>query len=281
MRVIEVRGLRKSFRVGAEPLPVLAGVDLAAGRGEFVSLIGPSGCGKSTLFNVLVGLEPLDAGEVRLNGEAAPGKRELFAYMPQQDLLFPWRRVIDNITLGLEVQGMSRRRARERVRPLLPTFGLEGFEHAYPFELSGGMRQRAALLRTVVQERPVLLLDEPFGALDSLTRTTMQRWLEQLWERFRWTALLITHDVREAIFLSDRVYVLSPRPAHVRAWLEVPIPRPRALAVMATPPFLEIERQVRALLDQGAVGPRENDRDADEWEPVSAGDGPGEDARHG
>jgi ABC-type nitrate/sulfonate/bicarbonate transport system ATPase subunit len=151
--------------------------------------------------------------------------------MPQQDLLFPWRSVLDNTTLGLEVAGMRRREARERATALFGPFGLAGFEHSRPDELSGGMRQRAALLRTVVQDREVLLLDEPFGALDSLTRTAMQEWLDEVRARFGWTVLLITHDVREAVFLSDRVLVLSPRPAHVRRELAVDLPRPRQITV--------------------------------------------------
>lgn len=219
-----VQDLRKSF---PGPLPVLDGVRFAVAAGEFVSLIGPSGCGKSTLFDVIAGLEPTDAGRVLVDGEDATGRVDPFAYMPQQDLLFPWRTVLDNTTLGLEVAGMARRAARERARPLFATFGLDGFEKAHPRELSGGMRQRAALLRTVVQDRPVLLLDEPFGALDSLTRTDMQEWLDEVRLGLDRTVLLITHDVREAVYLSDRVVVLGPRPTRVRREVAVDLPRPR------------------------------------------------------
>ena len=157
--------------------------------------------------------------------------------MPQQDLLFPWRTVLDNTTLGLEVAGVRRRAARERTRPLFAEFGLTGFEGARPGELSGGMRQRAALLRTVVQDRPVLLLDEPFGALDALTRTEMQLWLSRMRGRFGWTVLLVTHDVREAVLLADRVVVLGPRPASVRRVVPVDLPRPRDLSVLTAPAF--------------------------------------------
>lgn len=159
--------------------------------------------------------------------DGAPLDSARFAFMPQRDALMPWRRIIDNATLGLEVQGMKRSTARERVAPLFAEFGLAGFERAWPAELSGGMRQRAALLRTVVQRRDMLLLDEPFGALDALTRAAMQRWLETIWRSHRWTALLITHDVREAVLLSDRIYVLSERPARVVREVAVPLPRPR------------------------------------------------------
>jgi ABC-type nitrate/sulfonate/bicarbonate transport system ATPase subunit len=222
---LELRGLGKRFG----ELEVLRELSLEARAGEFVAILGPSGCGKSTAFSILTGGTPASSGEVLVDGVAETGTAGRFAYMPQADALLPWRRVLDNATLGLEVRGVSRGDARERVRPLLATFGLDGFERSYPFQLSGGMRQRAALLRTVVQECDVLLLDEPFGALDALTRAEMQRWLESVWGRFRWTVLLVTHDVREAVFLADRIYVLSPRPGTVVAELVVPLPRPRAL----------------------------------------------------
>jgi ABC-type nitrate/sulfonate/bicarbonate transport system ATPase subunit len=242
---LELRALGKRFG----ELEVLRELSLEARAGEFVALLGPSGCGKSTAFQILTGGTPASSGAVLLDGSASDGAAGSFAYMPQSDALLPWRRVLDNATLGLEVRGLSRREARERVRPLLATFGLAGFESSYPFQLSGGMRQRAALLRTVVQECDVLLLDEPFGALDALTRTEMQRWLEGIWERFRWTVLLVTHDVREAIFLADRVYVLSPRPGTVVAELAVPLPRPRTLATLGDPRFAELEaRLLRQLL---------------------------------
>jgi ABC-type nitrate/sulfonate/bicarbonate transport system ATPase subunit len=251
---IAVRGLAKSFPVEAGVLPVVDRVDLAAAAGTFVSIIGPSGCGKSTLFNIMAGLELPSAGEVLVDGAVATGRTEHVAYMPQQDLLFPWRRILDNTTLGLEVQGVGRREARARALALFEVFGLAGFERAYPFELSGGMRQRAALLRTVVQDRRVLLLDEPFGALDSLTRTEMQAWLEQTWERYQWTVLLVTHDIREAIFLSDRVVVLSPRPCRVQREVDVDLPRPRALSMLTSPRFVALEEELVAALHGGAGG---------------------------
>jgi putative hydroxymethylpyrimidine transport system ATP-binding protein len=244
-----VDDLHLAYAVGAGgTLPVLAGVSFDIAPGEFVSVIGPSGCGKSTLFNVVAGLLRPDAGRVLVDGEDATGRTEPFAYMPQQDLLFPWRTVLDNAALGLQVAGMRRRAARERARALFPSFGLEGFEQARPFELSGGMRQRAALLRTVVLDRPVLLLDEPFGALDSMTRTDMQMWLEDVRARFDWTVLLITHDIREAAFLSDRVVVLGPRPTRVRREVVVHLPRPRSLADITAPGFAAVEEELLAAL---------------------------------
>jgi len=223
---LELRGLGKRFG----ELEVLRDLSLEARAGEFVAILGPSGSGKSTAFSILTGGTAASAGAVLVDGEPPARAGGRFAYMPQSDALLPWRRVLDNATLGLEVRGVSRREARERVRPLVPVFGLDGFEDAYPFQLSGGMRQRAALLRTVVQECDVLLLDEPFGALDALTRAELQRWLESVWERFRWTVVLVTHDVREAVYLADRVYVLSPRPGTVIAEVGIPLARPRLLA---------------------------------------------------
>jgi len=238
---LELRGLSKRFG----DLEVLRDLSLEVRAGEFVAILGPSGCGKSTAFSILTGGTLASAGEVLVDGAAESGTAGRFAYMPQADALLPWRRVLDNATLGLEVRGMPRSEARERVRPLLPTFGLDGFERAYPFQLSGGMRQRAALLRTVVQECDVLLLDEPFGALDALTRAEMQRWLESVWARFRSTVLLVTHDVREAAFLADRIYVLSPRPGTVVAEVAVPLPRPRNLT---DPLIAQLETELLARL---------------------------------
>ena len=260
---LEVRDLRKTYRTGragGADVPVLDGVSIEARAGEFVSVIGPSGCGKSTLFNIVAGLEPPDAGEVRVDGALATGRVEDCAYMPQQDLLFPWRRVLDNTTLGLEVQGVPRAEARARAAALFPRFGLAGFERAYPHALSGGMRQRAALLRTVVQGRRIALLDEPFGALDALTRLEMQTWLAEVWAEFGWTVLLVTHDVREAVLLSDRVYVLAPRPTHVAAVVEVELTRPRPPAAFGHPAFIEAERRVLSALGLASLGSPEGGR---------------------
>ena len=243
---LEVRGLSVSYG----ELPVLDDVSLAVADGEFVSLVGPSGCGKSTLFAALAGLvgppEGTVRGEIELDG--GPVRGAPFGYMPQSDLLFPWRTVLDNTTLGMEVAGVPRRAARERARPLFEPFGLAGFERSRPAELSGGMRQRAALLRTVVGGRDVLLLDEPFGALDALTRTGMQEWLEGMRERWGWTTLLITHDVREAAFLSDRVVVLSPRPARIRREVAVDLPRPRTRDLLSGPRPAAVEAELLAAL---------------------------------
>ncbi|WP_146592003.1 ABC transporter ATP-binding protein [Puniceibacterium confluentis] len=224
MTLLSLQGVAVSL--GGEP--VLEDVALRVAPGEFVSVLGPSGAGKSTIFRLLTGSLKPDRGAIMVSGAPLDPASHGFAFMPQQDALMPWRRILDNLTLGLEVQGMSRKAARARVTPHLSEFGLNGFEQHYPAQLSGGMRQRAALLRTVVQNRPMQLLDEPFGALDALTRMQMQAWFETRWRVARWTTLLITHDVREAVALSDRIYVLSRRPARVIAEVAVPLPRPRS-----------------------------------------------------
>jgi len=239
MSRLELRHVRKAFG----GLDVLADVSLSVGAGEFVSILGPSGAGKSTLFQLLTGAQHGE-GEMVFDGAPLDDHGRHFAFMPQRDALMPWRRILDNATLGLEVQGIRRKVARARVAPLFAEFGLAGFERHFPAQLSGGMRQRAALLRTVVQERDMLLLDEPFGALDALTRTAMQRWLEQMWRQHRWTALLITHDVREAVFLSDRIYVLSARPARIVREIKVPLPRPRSLGGASTLQASAIEAEI-------------------------------------
>jgi ABC-type nitrate/sulfonate/bicarbonate transport system ATPase subunit len=221
---LALSGVHKRFG----DLAVLDGIDLTVGAGEFVSLLGPSGSGKSTILKLLVGSLDADAGTIGFDGAPLPARTSRpFAFMPQRDALMPWRKIIDNVTLGLEVAGLSRKAARAQVAPYFEPFGLQGFERHYPAQLSGGMRQRAALMRTVVQQKPMLLLDEPFGALDALTRAGMQRWLETMWGANRWTALLITHDVREAVLLSDRIYLLSHRPARVIREFRVDLPRPR------------------------------------------------------
>ncbi|MCS6940829.1 MAG: ABC transporter ATP-binding protein [Roseiflexus sp.] len=232
---LELRGVAKTFHGNGLTVPALADVSFSVQPGEFVTLIGPSGSGKSTVLNLIVGLLEPDAGEIRVDGEPArPGR---VGYMPQRDLLLPWRTVLDNVILPQEVRGVPRAEARARARERLPLFGLAAFADAYPAALSGGMRQRAALLRTVLTERDVLLLDEPFGALDALTRRELQDWLLGLWTQLRQTMLFITHDVEEAVYLSDRVIVLSARPARVVKELAVSLPRPRRQGLIATPEF--------------------------------------------
>jgi ABC-type nitrate/sulfonate/bicarbonate transport system ATPase subunit len=196
---VELREVRKAFRVNGRLVTALDGVDLRAGTGEFVVLIGPSGCGKSTLLNIICGLMEPDSGEVFLDGQPARDRTGLLGYMLQKDLLLPWRTVMGNVMLGPEIIGLDSEASREEALRLLPQFGLDGFEDNYPATLSGGMRQRAALLRTFLCRRKALLLDEPFGALDALTRRRLQQWLLKVWSGFRQTIIFVTHDVDEAV----------------------------------------------------------------------------------
>lgn len=217
---LELRDL--SFSYGDQP--ILSGVNLTAPAGSLISILGPSGCGKSTLLNVLAGLRPRAAGAVLLDGQPLRGISGRFAYMPQDDLLMPWRTVLDNVCLPLLLRRMDRSSARQLAAGYFPQFGLAGYEQQYPQQLSGGMRQRAACLRTILSDAEVLLLDEPFGALDAITRHRLQGWLAQLRLRLGRTILLVTHDIDEAVYLSDQIYVLSRRPARVALSLEVSQP---------------------------------------------------------
>ena len=238
---IHLAGVSRAFaRRNAATVPALADVSLGVAPGEIVAVVGPSGCGKTTLLELVCGLQEPDSGTVR----AAPA-----VLMPQRDLLLPWLNAIDNAALALRVAGASRAEARERAHPLFAAFGLEGFERARPGELSGGMRQRVAFLRTLLSGKPVLCLDEPFGALDALTRREMQEWLAGALAREPRTVLLVTHDVEEAVLLADRIVLLSPRPGRVVLELDVALARPRVRTDAAV-----VELRERALRALGVDG---------------------------
>jgi ABC-type nitrate/sulfonate/bicarbonate transport system ATPase subunit len=236
---VTVAGVEKAYG----PVRALDGVSLRAAPREVVAVAGPSGCGKSTLLELVCGLSAPDAGTVT----AAPA-----ALMPQRDGLLPWLNALDNAALALRVAGAGKAAARAAAHEHFAAFGLEGFERARPSELSGGMRQRVAFLRTLLAGRPVLCLDEPFGALDALTRLTMQRWLADALAREPRTVLLVTHDVEEAVLLADRLVLLSPRPGRVVATLDVPLARPRHRADAEVVALRE-----RALTVLGAAAPRD------------------------
>jgi ABC-type nitrate/sulfonate/bicarbonate transport system ATPase subunit len=234
--------LAKEFPGGVR---ALEDVSISLDEGEFVSILGPSGCGKSTLLALLAGLLEPTRGRILLDGESpAGGLLGRIGHMPQRDLLMEWRTTLANATLGLELAGVGRGAARERALAEVGRFGLAGFEDRRPSELSGGMRQRAALLRTFLAGRDVLALDEPFGALDALTREAMREWLLDVWEADRKTILLVTHDVEEAVFLSDRVYVMSGRPGRIAAEVAVGLPRPRRLELTETAAFGELKARL-------------------------------------
>jgi len=244
---VEIEGLGVTFysHRHSDGFEALRNINLSVGDGEFVSILGRSGCGKSTFFNTVAGLIEPTTGTVRCDGELIGGQPGHAGYMMQRDHLFPWRSVRDNVVVGLDVLGENKRASRRRADELFPRFGLSGFEDVYPEALSGGMRQRAALMRTMLLERPLLLLDEPFGALDAITRAEMQAWLLEIWSEFRRTVLFITHDVEEAVFLSDRVVVLGGPPGEVLVSAEVPIERPREYAeVVTSDEFTRVKHEI-------------------------------------
>lgn len=257
---LELEAITKAFPGRDGGVQAIAHVDLVAEPGQFVAVIGPSGCGKSTLFHILAGLEDPTSGEVRIDGAAVPHRLGRCAFMPQRDGLLAWRRVIDNVTIGLELGGASRTAARAQAAPLLERFGLGAFARSWPWQLSGGMRQRAAFLRTVLLGRPAMLLDEPFGALDGITRRELQQWLLDVWEEIGTTVVLITHDVAEAVFLADRVYVMSPRPGRIADVIDIGLPRPRTLEAEESPAFAACEAQLRRALRGADAAPQPSSR---------------------
>ena len=256
MTLLAVESLSKTFSSGSRRGTrgeVEAVVDLTfrVEEGEFLTIIGPSGCGKSTLLRLLAGLVQPDSGQVILQGQPLPDpsdRQGRFGFMPQRDTLLPWRTVLENVILGVELAGGSRDTAREEARQLLPLFGLDGFENNWPSTLSGGMRQRAALLRTFLAGYDILLLDEPFGALAALTRRMLQQWLLGVRTRFSKTILFITHDVDEALLLGDRMLVFSPRPGRITAELKIDLPHPRDENTILIPEFLALKRNALAHL---------------------------------
>ena len=254
---LETSALSRTLERDGEPLPVLSGLDFHVEQGEFVAIIGPSGCGKSTLLNIIAGLDDPTSGTLSLHGSRSASRLGSVGYMQQKDLLMPWRTVLGNAVLGLELQGLSRREAGARARQHLGRFGLDGFENAYPHELSGGMRQRAAFLRTLLANQEIILLDEPFGALDALNRAQIHQWLTGLWESLQKTIVLVTHDVDEAIFLSDRVYVMSARPGTMRMVQSVSLTRPRSIDVFATPAFMTLKSELLTTIRAEASMPLE------------------------
>jgi ABC-type nitrate/sulfonate/bicarbonate transport system ATPase subunit len=225
-------------------MPIIEDVSFYLDENEFVTLIGPSGCGKSTIFNMIAGIVPIEQGKVFIDGRDCTGEVGQVSYMYQKDLLLPWKKVIDNTILPLIIKGESVREARKKVIPYLKLFGLEGFEYKYPFQLSGGMRQRAALLRTYMFSKDIVLLDEPFGGLDAITRSKMQSWLLEVIEKVKASVLFVTHDIEEAIYLSDRIYVLTERPARIKAEVPIHLPRPREREIVTTTQFNRIKRHI-------------------------------------
>jgi NitT/TauT family transport system ATP-binding protein len=247
--VIEVAGLEKIFTtVRNERIHALHDISLTVGEREFVTIVGPSGCGKSTLLKLIAGLLPASAGRIAVGGSLVAAPRTDIGIVFQNPILLPWRTVMENVLLPAEVQGRPLAQARTRARELLAMVGLVDFETKYPMELSGGMQQRAAISRALVCDPGILLMDEPFGALDAMTREQMNLDLQRIWRDSGKTVVLITHSIPEAVFLGDRVIVMSPRPGRIVRVIDIPMPRPRPIDVMSEPLFGRLTGDIRKLL---------------------------------
>jgi NitT/TauT family transport system ATP-binding protein len=247
---LELRNISMYFSRRGRRFEALRDVSLQVEAGQFISIVGASGCGKTTLLRIVDGLRPPTRGEVRVDGRPVerPGPDRGFVF--QHDALFPWRTVLDNVIFGLEVQGKSKREARKRADTLLGLVGLSGFEQHFPHELSGGMRQRANLARALTIDPDVLLMDEPFASLDAQTREIMQSELLRIWRSNRKTVLFVTHQIDEAVYLADRVVVMTSRPGQIKAVVDVDIPRPRELSVKRTPRFLELVDEIWKMIEE-------------------------------
>ncbi|MDW8369239.1 MAG: ABC transporter ATP-binding protein [Geminicoccaceae bacterium] len=251
---IRLEGVAKSFASGAGEVRALARLDLEVRPGEFLAILGPSGCGKSTLLRLVAGLLAPSEGRIEVGGVAVRGPVTRLGFVFQKPVLLPWRDVLGNVLVQLELRGRLPTDARERARALLHAVGLDGFEHAAPYELSGGMQQRAALARALVHDPPLLLMDEPFGALDALTREQLRIDLEELWLATGKTVLFVTHAIDEAVALADRVVVMGPRPGKIERIVPVPLARPRGLGARRDAAFAAVvEAITKVFLDRGVL----------------------------
>ncbi|AQA01909.1 nitrate ABC transporter ATP-binding protein [Mycobacterium sp. MS1601] len=241
---LHLKGISQQF----DGVEALAPVDLDVQDGEFVCIVGPSGCGKSTIFNIVSGLLTPTSGTVTLDGKDIRGKSGHVGYMLQKDLLLPWRTVLENIVLGADITGRASRSDRAAAAQMAERYGLGAYLNHYPHALSGGMRQRVAVMRTLALDHPLMLLDEPFGALDSHTRLLMQQWLLQVWREQRKTIMFVTHDIDEALFLGDRVVVMTPRPGRVQEVIAIDLPRPRDIHMTTDPRYTELKSTVLDLI---------------------------------
>ncbi len=243
---IEVRGLGKTYATRAGPIQALHDVSLAIGHGEFVSVVGPSGCGKSTILRIIAGIARKSKGAIAIDGAPLAGPSDKIGIVFQSPVLLPWRTVRENVLLPVQIRRRPDEHADERAMALIKLVGLAGFESRYPFELSGGMQQRVAICRALITDPAILLMDEPFGALDAMTREHMNLELQRIWMDRRKTVVLITHSIQEAVFLSDRVIVMTSRPGTIDEAVAIDLPRPRSLDLISDARFGEYARHIRA-----------------------------------
>jgi NitT/TauT family transport system ATP-binding protein len=250
---IDIRNLSLTFKTADAPVHALSGVDLSVRRGEFVSLIGPSGCGKTTLMRIIADLEQPTGGTIAVNGTSPRQARlaRAYGYVFQAPALYPWRNVARNLMLPLEIMGLPKPERQERARKYLAMVGLAGFERKFPWQLSGGMQQRVSIARALSFEPQLLLMDEPFGALDEITRDHLNEQLLRLWEKTQKTVIFVTHSLAEAVFLSNRIVVMSPRPGRILEIIESDLPADRGLDIRETTRFLEVAHRVRLALRAG------------------------------
>jgi NitT/TauT family transport system ATP-binding protein len=248
-RHIALVGIGKSYGKGKGAIPAIESITLDIARGEFLSILGPSGCGKSTLLMIMAGLVQPSAGTIEVEQRRVTKPLTDIGIAFQQDLLFDWRTVLGNVMVQADMRGLDRNAARRNAEMLLERVGLKGFENRHPWELSGGMRQRVAICRALLHGASILLMDEPFGALDALTREHMNMHLQNLWMADRPTAVMVTHSISEAVFLSDRVVVLSPRPAHFVSELAIELPRPRIPAMRDSSEFVRFQQRLREAIE--------------------------------
>lgn len=243
--VIAVNAVSKTYQTQDGDVPSLTDIDFMIGDGQFVVIVGPSGCGKSTLLKMIAGLLPPSSGEIRVLDRAVTKPYRDVGIVFQSALLLPWRNVLSNVMMPVEVKGLAVDEYRRRAQGLLEMTGLQGFERKYPWQLSGGMQQRVSICRALVHDPKIILMDEPFGALDAMTRERMNVELQRIQGETKKTVLLITHSIPEAVFLGDRILVMSNRPGKIIASYDVPLPRPRTMAVMADPVFTNLTQKIR------------------------------------
>lgn len=247
---VSIRGLDKIYHSARGDVLALKGIDLDIRKAEFLSVVGPSGCGKSTLLKCVAGLTDATEGQVEIEGERVKGPPEHLGIVFQRDVLLDWRSVLDNVLLPIEFRRANRAQWIERGRKLLALFGLSGYEKRFPWELSGGQRQRVAICRALLDEPRLLLMDEPFGALDALTRDELNVELQRIWDETHKTVLFITHSIFEAVFLSDRLVVMSHNPGEIQEIIDIDLPRPRPLSIRETPEFTAYAGRVRSIFEQ-------------------------------